>query len=272
MSNFDPFGSFETGYNVGSKGRKPLEGVMDAFDEEQKNKSKFKRDVALERVKNEPKAPTDLDISRTNYYNRMAEQKSGTVLTPSQLNQKNKRISDIYSTVETNKIKRNQLNKAREVLPTLPQGLGGKIQVEVMKRFDPNNPTMEGWQNVKSVLTDAQLMNVAKTKGAISDREMELFAQAAANDDMVSVARMKPVLDRLAQFLDAQESSQMDAFQQMYDEDPREWFSNPLKNAVRADRAEDSSVSSPTGDKKSLYNRYRSQGMSAEEARVKAGI
>ena len=74
MSNFDPFGSFETGYNVGSKGRKPLEGVMDAFDEEQKNKSKFKRDVALERVKNEPTAK---DRAMTRYYDAQTDYMGG---------------------------------------------------------------------------------------------------------------------------------------------------------------------------------------------------
>jgi len=43
----DPFGAFESSYNVASKGRKPLQGVLDAFDEEQK----LKRDVKLEREK-----------------------------------------------------------------------------------------------------------------------------------------------------------------------------------------------------------------------------
>lgn len=56
MLNLDPFRNFDRGYKVGSTGRKPLEGVMDAFDEEQKAKRKFGYDVALEKEKAKAKA------------------------------------------------------------------------------------------------------------------------------------------------------------------------------------------------------------------------
>ena len=45
----NPLDSFESAYNVASKGRKPLQGVMDAFDEEQKNK----RELSLYNQKQE---------------------------------------------------------------------------------------------------------------------------------------------------------------------------------------------------------------------------
>jgi len=59
----NPLESFESAYNVASKGRKPLQGVMDAFDEEQSLKRKFGYESKLERIKNEPTAK---DIAQTN--------------------------------------------------------------------------------------------------------------------------------------------------------------------------------------------------------------
>jgi len=257
----DAFRRFGKFYDS-SKDREPLSGVMDAFDEDQSMKKKYKYESALEQDKAKYKSiyrsPEDeeLNQAKTDYYTAMAGQKSGETLSPAQQIQKNKSVKEIFGVVNTNKIKRNQLTKAKSSLERLPTGLTGKIQTELMKRFDPNNPTMEDWQNVKSVLTDAQLMNVAKTKGAISDREMELFSQAAANDDLASVARMKPVLDRLGAFLDSEENTLMDAYTESYGEDPREWFQ------PRADSAPDASSTSnePTDHKSSFLAKAKSRG------------
>lgn len=263
----NPLESFETAYNVASKGRKPLEGVMDAFDEEQKSKredrtlkTKYSYDTKLEedkaKYKSMYKSPEDeeLNQAKTDYYTAMAGQKSGETLSPAQQIQKNKSIKEIFGVHNTNRIKRNQLTKAKSSLGRLPTGLIGKVQTEVMKRFDPNNPTMEDWQNVKSVLTDAQLMNVAKTKGAISDREMELFSQAAANDDLASVARMKPVLDRLGAFLDSEENSLMDSYATSYGEDPRDWFQGSEDNTP------DVSSTNASDPKSSFLAKAKSRG------------
>lgn len=258
----NPLEAFESAYNVSSKGRKPLQGVLDAFDEEQSFERKYRNDTRLERdkamYKSQYQSPEDeeLNQAKTDYYNAMASQKEGTTLSPAQAIQKNKSIKEIFGVVNSNKIKRNQLTKAKSSLGRIPTGIVGKVQTELMKRFDPNNPTMEDWQNVKSVLTDAQLMNVAKTKGAISDREMELFSQAAANDDLASVARMKPVLDRLGAFLDSEEESLMDSYTTSYGEDPREWFQS------RADHAPDASSTSneSTDPKSSFLAKAKSRG------------
>ena len=62
----DPFGAFESSYNVASKGRKPLQGVLDAFDEDQA----LRRQMRLERVKNEP---NEKDRAMTRYYNTQSD-------------------------------------------------------------------------------------------------------------------------------------------------------------------------------------------------------
>ena len=144
-------------------------------------------------------------------------------LPPSRQNAKDKRTEALIGMVEQNDVKRTMLRNAETSLPKIPTGLFGKVKTEYMKRFDPNNPTMTDWQNVKMIGTDAQLMNTALTKGAISDQEMRLFSQAAANDDISSVARLKPVLEKLKLFIDAEESASMKSYKQIYDEDPMSW-------------------------------------------------
>ena len=137
---------------------------------------------------------------------------------------KDKATKEIFDAVEQNKMKRQQIKDAENSLPNVPQGLSGKLKIEWMKRFDPNNPLMTDWQKIKAIGTDAQLLNTARTKGAISDKEMALFAQAAANDDLTSAARLKPILARLENAINADESARFGAYQQSYKEDPRKWF------------------------------------------------
>jgi len=148
---------------------------------------------------------------------------AGGGLTPARAAQKDKRTERLFNTIEINKVKRGLIKGAEEALPNLPQGLGGKLSMWWMKNFDADNPTLESWQKVKSVLTDATLMNTAMTKGAISDFEMEEIMTAAANDDLISIKRIKPVIDKLTSFLDADESAQMSTFNRVYNEDPAKW-------------------------------------------------
>ena len=70
----NPMGAFESAYNVASKGRKPLQGVLDAFDEEQSLGRKFKYESKLERIKNEPTAK---DKAITRYYNTQSNYITG---------------------------------------------------------------------------------------------------------------------------------------------------------------------------------------------------
>jgi len=151
-------------------------------------------------------------------------------LTPGQQMAKVKATDKIYETVEANKMKRKSLADATKALPNVPQGILGKMEVGWKKAFKPNDPMLEDWQKIKIIGTDAQLLNTAKTKGAISDREMALFAQAAANDDILSVPRLKPVLERISKALDAEESGMFGAYERNYGEDPRQWFGQVQNN------------------------------------------
>lgn len=145
-------------------------------------------------------------------------------LSSTQQVQKDKRIADLFETTEINKVKRDQIEQAKDLATQIRGGLGGTIERNWMKLADPNNPMLGKWQVVKSVLTDAQLMNTAKTKGAISDREMALFASAAANDDIASLPRMLPVFDKLMAFMDAEERSKKEAYRKIYNENPDEFL------------------------------------------------
>jgi hypothetical protein len=132
---------------------------------------------------------------------------------------KAKRTEDLFSTLENNKVKREMISEAEKSTTKIPTGLGGKMKMWWNKMFDPENPTMGEWQKVKMVLTDAQLLNTAKTKGAISDSEMELFAKAAANDNISSVRAMKPVFDKLTKFIDSEERAKLKSYETIYNED-----------------------------------------------------
>jgi hypothetical protein len=135
---------------------------------------------------------------------------------PTYQENKAKRYEDLISTIEQNKIKRSMISEAQEATSKIPTGLGGRMKMWWNKMFDPENPTMGEWQKIKMVLTDAQLLNTAKTKGAISDKEMALFSAAAANDDIASISAMQPVFKRLVDFIDSEETAKKITFENLY--------------------------------------------------------
>ncbi len=148
--------------------------------------------------------------------------KNENILTPALQKQKIKDTNDLFSTIKTNQVKKDNIEQALLSAEKIPAGIMGKARITYMKSFDPNNPVMTDWQNVKSVLTDSQLLYTAKTKGAISDREMDLFSEAAANDDMGAISRIKPALNRLMSFLDAEEESKKQSYISNYGSLPNE--------------------------------------------------
>jgi len=168
------------------------------------------------------KPSTDVDNARADYY-RSRTGFGQQTLTPARQAVKDKKITELFGQFETNKVKRGMIDDAEKALPNVPQGFGGKLRVMGAKMFNPNDPILGDWQKLKSVLTDAQLMNTAKTKGAISDQEMKLFAQAAANDDLVSLERVRPIIAKLKGFLEADENAAVGSFKRVYNEDPMEW-------------------------------------------------
>jgi len=155
--------------------------------------------------------------------NYKAKQSQG-ILTPGQRTAKDKATAAIYETVEANKVRRQQIADAEKALPKVPQGIGGQISVAFKKRFQPNDPMLEDWQKIKMIGTDAALLQTAKTKGAISDYEMKLLQESAANDDILSAPRLKPVIKKMVNALNAQEAGMFGSYKQNYNEDPQTWF------------------------------------------------
>lgn len=165
------------------------------------------------------KDTTGIDPSRGDAW--IAQQKLEQ--SPFYQERKAKRTEELISTIERGKEQRRTLHEAEAASTRIPTGLFGKLAIMWNKAFNPNSPSLEDWQKIKLVLTDAQLLNVGRTKGAISDREMELFSQAAANDDISSIRRMRPVFNRLLNALNADEQSQMKTYQLVYGEDPSQF-------------------------------------------------
>lgn len=136
---------------------------------------------------------------------------------------KDTRTEKLITTLEENSVKRSMLNDANEALNNIDSGIYGKVRKGMLKNLSPDNPMLGDWQKIKMVLTDAQLLNTAKTKGAISDREMELFADAAANNDLVSSPAVRVVFNKLVKFIDADENAQVKSYERLYGENPKDW-------------------------------------------------
>lgn len=144
-------------------------------------------------------------------------------LPASRQNQKDKRTADLFSTFETNQVRKQQVADIEAVLPSIPKGLAGKKASEFMANLAPDSPILAGWQNLKNWLADEQLMYTAKTKGAISDAEMKFFANAVGNDDLTSIPRLQPIIKKFYAAIEADENAKVKAFKQMYNEDPSSW-------------------------------------------------
>ena len=263
---YNPLDFFEIGQKLGKSKRSTFgmtsDTLMDNFKTDREAQSKLGPSVTTTLLKEglERNRPvSELDQSRTRTYDALSNQREQTQLSPSLQNQKDKRIQGIFDTFEGNQVKRNKLQQASKSIENIPTGLVGKMQTMWMKSMDPNNPIMTDWQNVKSVLTDAQLQNVAKTKGAISDREMELFAQAAANDDLMSVARMKPVLKAMENAINSSEQSAVGSYKQIYNEDPMQWPEMQQYGQPRADMAPDASMTDTTDDEETMFQKLKAR-------------
>ncbi len=151
-------------------------------------------------------------------------------LPPSIEARKIKATEGLYDTVNAANLNYDRINRGIEAAPGLPQGLFGKAQTSWMKMFDSKNPKLSDWQTMKSLLTDAQLQKTAKTKGAISDREMAMFAEAVANDDFSSVARQTNVLDAFKKSIFADQDSKVASFKRSFNEDPSTWEDLNIQN------------------------------------------
>lgn len=161
---------------------------------------------------------------------RLKQMGAGDGLTPGQRTARTKATENIFSTVEMNKAKKETLDKALSGAENIPSGLFGKMRLGLSKSL----PFTKQWtgiddkqiqdsQEMKMALTMGSLAETAHTKGAISDQEMYLFKEASANDDFNSPA-VRPVLEKIRRYMDAEESGLFGAYQQNFKEDPRAWF------------------------------------------------
>lgn len=154
----------------------------------------------------------------------------GGGLTPGRQLAKDKATTEIFGMVEGNKVKRKTLDNALAGAENVPQGLFGKMRMGVARALPAvrgavgvNEKQLQDAQELKMALTDATLAQTAHTKGAISDAEMFLFREASANNDFNSPG-IQPVLQKLRDFIEADEAGAMGAYQKNYGENPREWF------------------------------------------------
>jgi|GEM_PF-2958158 len=145
-------------------------------------------------------------------------------LSASQIIQKDKRTEKMISTIEMNRFKKDQISSAREGLKNIEPGVIGMFKRGIMKWTDPNNPMFGSWQQLKAMLTDAQLEFTAKTKGSISDKEWADFRNAVANNDVAQIPMIINTLNRVEKALEAEETGLKKSFKKIYGEDPDEWL------------------------------------------------
>jgi len=167
------------------------------------------------------KPMSDVDQARADYY-RSKSGKGTMELTPARQAIKDKATTALFGQMEGNAVKRKQIADAEEALPRVPTGFGGSMSLKWKNFTGSKDPVLGDWQKVKSVLTDAQLLNTAKTKGAISDKEMEEFKQAAANDDITSIPRLKSAFAKYKRKLESEQKGKVDAYFKQFGEDPRD--------------------------------------------------
>lgn len=134
---------------------------------------------------------------------------------------KDARTENLILTAEKLPMEIDYINQAKSFLKELPlQGRAGMIDIKRMQEVDPQNEILGKWQILKGVLTEATLDYVSKTKGAVSDKETMLFLQSVGNDDLISVARLTPVLDKILKSKIVGAKAQSETYKKLYGEDP----------------------------------------------------
>ena len=174
--------------------------------------------------------PGGLKVNEYDRYGRPKSYISGEKLTAGQELAKDKATKEIFENYEMDQARRKNLDNAMTGSETIPQGWMGKQKIALAKKFPStkkflgvSDANISDAQELKIALTMGTLAETAYTKGAISDQEMNLFKEAAANDDYNSPA-IQPVLSKIRNFVDAGETGRFGAYQKNYGEDPRAWF------------------------------------------------
>jgi hypothetical protein len=130
--------------------------------------------------------------------------------------QKNKDTTALATTLSDDEFTLSNIENVLSVLPSLPSGGIGKLQTGWKKIVNPNDPMLANWQKVKTELANLQLSYTDKTKGAISDKEMDFFRDAVANDDLMSLPRIAYILNREQRRIAAKHSGMKQAYSLNY--------------------------------------------------------
>ena len=261
---FDPMQGFEVGQKIGKSKGSAFGGTAQYMSDltAQRDKEKTKvNPLELAILKQTMQSPLQKSQMELNEAKTAKLEDPSSNLSVSQQIAKDKRTQALFDITETNKLKKGFIDRAKKSLPNIPGGWAGKLQIGVMKNLDPNNPILADWQNLKSVLMDATLMNIGRTKGAISDKEMAAFQTAAANDDLVSVSRMGDALDRLRGAMDADEFAKKQTYKQLYGEDPDTFLGQAQETGNPVDIKEKyaKALSKYPNKKKAILQKYKEE-------------
>jgi hypothetical protein len=151
-------------------------------------------------------------------------------LKPSIQRLKNMDTTKLIQTVRRNEKTNIRAQEVLDDLDKIPTGALGSANIKYLNLIGSKDPILGKWQKMKSLLSDIQLGKLQFTKGAISDREMEWFARAVANDDISSYPRIKETLTRAMDENITEGESLKAAYQKNYDEDPDELLSSESVN------------------------------------------
>lgn len=151
-------------------------------------------------------------------------------LTTGQRTKRDEATKELFQTVEKNKVDRAMIDAALKGREKIPSGQIGKAIIGTKKFFGSKDPMLQDVQEMKMILSLAQLDLVQYTKGAISNAEMQLFKDAAANNDFNNPG-IVPVLQKYRAALDANEKALKMSYKKNYKEDP-DTFLNESNNDV----------------------------------------
>lgn len=254
---------FEMGNKIGENTKSPLsyagENVLDSFKKRETSDYELEKLKSVEDYKRNL-APTALEQSQINENEAQAfKARNPNEMSASRLNQKDKRTTELFQQLERNKTRKASIARAKTALPTIPTGIGGQINIKTQKFLGTKDPMLAEWQNLKSLLTDSTLLQTANTKGAISDQEMALFKEAAANDKVSNEPMMQEALDHLYRYIDTEEQALVNSYKHNYNEDPMQWeemkgspLMQGIQNSTQSGQPEDLQTKKSRLDKKLL--------------------
>ena len=306
----NPMGAFESAYNVASKGRKPLQGVLDAFDEEQK----LQRDMRLERVKRQP---TSLDAAREKYYNAQAGfYEGGGEFQDTPDLEGGARMLGVPQEDVFMKPTITRFRGRTQVVPTpeLKQALDTKSTAQINEfrsiHKNLNNNLRLMTPGIKGMMNPLDPLQRAKRGGIGS---FALKVQSGFDPNARDFITFKAETDKLFQEFRKDTTGAQAALKELgwlspdfpEPDDPPDTYINKAKEAMKrieegeqllldvygqrgfrtgdlrkgslnplalSGRADTTPDASSTSNPRQLYNQLRSQGVSPDEARRQAGI